>query len=89
MPLMLDITYLARHCSRITYASNAERHLPMHRRRQVLLDRHGRRHSGEVGVVVDKKYCTDGAVRLRAFLLEVILVLNYGAVGGDAKRPGQ
>jgi hypothetical protein len=52
----------------------------------VLLDRHGRRHSGEV--VVDKKYGADG-VRLRAFLLEVILVLNYGAVGGDAKRPGQ
>ena len=53
----------------------------------MLLDRHGRRHSGEV-VVVDKKYGADG-VRLRAFLLEVILVLNYGAVGGDAKRPGQ
>ena len=32
MPLMLDITYLARHCPRNTYASNAERHLPMHRR---------------------------------------------------------
>ena len=63
----------------------------------MLLDRHGRRHSGEVVVVdkkygevvvVDKKYGADG-VRLRAFLLEVILVLNYGAVGGDAKRPGQ
>ena len=36
----------------------------------------------------NKKYGVDG-VRLRAFLLEVILVLNYGAVGGDDKRPGQ